>query len=409
MSTTHDVVIAGAGPGGSSAAHYLARSGLRVLLLDKADFPRDKTCGDGLTPRAVGMLHELGLLDDMLRAGRRIDRVEVVAPSGRSTSAPIRADGSRDHYTLIVPRLTLDHGLRDRAVASGAAFEGRTHVVGVQADAEGVIVRAERDGRPVSVRARMAVVATGANLKLLRAMGLVRKTPPMMLATRAYFEGLRGLGQPMQIRFDGVPMPGYGWVFPLSDSSANVGAGYFTTGWAWRRPDTSRAAFDAFVQHPPVRALLEGARPAGPIRGYPIRVDFTTAPTFGERVLLLGEAAGLVNPMTGEGIDYALESGKLAAEHLAGMFARGDFSPRSHAKYDRLLRRRYQRLFRFCERVRGLCTNAPMLNRLVPLAERRADLKMLLVNIALGNQDVVRSVTPRMILGVLLRTAVLGG
>src|SRR5438309_9243320 len=118
-SKIHDVAVVGAGPGGSAAAYYLARRGLDVLLLDRSEFPRDKICGDGLTPRAVGALKEMGALDGLLAAGRRIGGVEILAPAGSSTAAPIPSQDGLPASMLVVPRVTLDNAIRERALGSG--------------------------------------------------------------------------------------------------------------------------------------------------------------------------------------------------------------------------------------------------------------------------------------------------
>jgi flavin-dependent dehydrogenase len=146
--------------------------------------------------------------------------------------------------------------------------------------------------------------------------------------------------------------------------------------------------------------VLDGARQTGPVKGYPIRVDFLSAPTFAERTLLVGEAAGLVNPLTGEGIDYALESGKLAAEHLAELLQTGDFSQQRLAAYDSLLRARFANIFRFSTRVRDWYCLPPVLNVLVPLANRRPELRQLLASIILGERE-PRGYRPLTMLGRL--------
>src|SRR5262249_8751231 len=163
--------------------------------------------------------------------------------------------------------------------------------------------------------ARLCIIATGASTALLANLGLIAKRPQVMLAARAYYEGPLPCADRIQIRFDGVPLPGYGWVFPLSAASADVGVGYFARGFTIRRrPPNAGVAFQSFVRGRGVTALLNGAHQSGPERGYPLRVDFPELPTSAGRVLLVGEAAGLVNPLTGEGIDYALESAQIAAE-----------------------------------------------------------------------------------------------
>src|SRR5690606_12222005 len=134
-----------------------------------------------------------------------------------------------------------------------------------------------------------------------------------------YFEGVEFLPNHFQFRFDGVPLPGYGWVFPVSQTSANIGAGFIPS--ARGAPLSAQAGFKTFVESSAMRRLLQNARQQSSLKSYPIRTDFASAPTFAERTLLIGEAAGLVNPLTGDGIDYALETGRIAAEHLINLFA----------------------------------------------------------------------------------------
>jgi geranylgeranyl reductase family protein len=402
----HDVIIVGAGPGGSAAAYYLARQGLDVLLLDKATFPRDKTCGDGLTPRALGILENMGLLDNLCQVGYRVNRLEIVSPKGCAVEAPFPGQNGQSGHTLIVPRLTLDDAIRAYALNHGAKFESPVRVMDVTADQHGVTVTGKRQSQTFTARARLAIIATGASVPLLLHMGLLKKTPLMALAARAYFENVRGLSDAIQLRFDGVPMPGYGWVFPLPDSAANVGAGIFPAGWdRWRMraAGTARAAFDAFIQAPAVQAMLTEARQVGPIKGYPLRMDFATAPTYGERVLLVGEAAGLVNPLTGEGIDYALETGKIAAEHIITLLTSGDLSCPALAEYDQLLRQRFQRLFIICTWIRDLFVNPLLINHMVSGAARRPDLKMTLINIAFGKETTLENITLGRILKKVLK------
>lgn len=395
----HDVVIVGAGPGGSAAGYYLARQGLDVLLLDKASFPRDKTCGDGLTPRALSILEDMGLLSDLQRVGHRLNHLEIASAKGQMVDAPFPGKNGRPGYTLIVPRFTLDDTVRNHAVAHGAKFQSEVRVTEVSPGSKGVMVAGKRSGGSFSVEARMAIVATGASVPLLQQMKLLKKMPPVALAARAYFEDVKGLSDRMHLSFEGVPLPGYGWIFPLPNGAANIGAGIFPWGLAGRwMSHNARQAFESFIATPLLQGMLAGARQVGPVKGYPLRMDFLSAPTYSDRVLLVGEAAGLVNPLTGEGIDYALESGKVAAEHLLPLFAAGDMSLHSLAEYDGLLRQRFQRLFRVCSLTRDLCVNPLMINPMISLAARRPDLKMILIRIAFGEQNTLNNITVQRVL-----------
>jgi menaquinone-9 beta-reductase len=397
MTAQYDVIVIGAGPGGSTTAHYLARDGARVLLLDKASFPRDKTCGDGLTPRAVGMLQDMGLLEQVASVGQRISRFEVVAPNQAVTQSPIPTSGALPNHSLVVPRFLLDEKLLQRAIDSGAQFEAGMHVTRVSHDTLAT-VHAGHDGQQVTYRAPMVVIATGANTRLLMTCGILQHPPETMVAARAYFAGLRGLSDVWQLRFDGVPLPGYGWIFPTGDGTANIGAGYF----ARARTSSAARAFEQFMANSALRPMLSEARQLGPMKSYPLRADFTTAPTHAERILLVGEAAGLVNPLTGEGIDYAMESGRVAAAHLHGMLARNDFSAAARQAYDAELREHYQSLFEFCIFVRDrLCDKAWLLNTLVHVSKRRADLRTKLATVVLGG----RAVRGKLTVGRVLRAA----
>jgi flavin-dependent dehydrogenase len=191
-----------------------------------------------------------------------------------------------------------------------------------------------------------------------------------MLAARAYFADVPPISS-FQLHFGGVPQPGYGWVFPLRDGLANVGVGFLPKD----KRHTARAVFEPWVA-----SKLPMARAASEMRGYPIRVDFLRAPLHAPRTLLVGEAAGLVNPLTGEGIDYALESGQIAADHLA----RSTLDP---AVYGAHLHARFDRVFRFSEQVRDWYCKPPLLNLLVPLANRYPELRQMLAAIVLGERE----------------------
>jgi len=402
MSEIYDVVIVGAGPSGSTTAYYLAKEGFNVLLVDKFNFPRDKTCGDGLTPRALHILDDMGLLDTLHQVGHRSYKLELISPKGHTASALFPKKENMCDYVLVVPRLILDNVILERALTSGANFQTPVRVTGIEQEKNTVLVTGEQRAKAITFRARMVIYATGANTKLLLNTGLLKKMPQMVLAARAYYDDITSTIDTVQCRLDNVPLPGYGWVFPLSDTSANVGIGLFHGGLASRwMPKTAHSAFDFFIQSPPLQKLLDGARQASPIKGFPIRVDFARSPSFGERTMIIGEAAGLVNPVTGEGIDYGMESGKMAAEHLTHMFAIGDFSLKQLAAFDKQLRQRYQRLFVLCDRLRLLYLNPFFVNQVVRAVARSEELMNLFMNIAIENQNIYRGLAPNTIAKVL--------
>ena len=381
----YDVAVVGAGPGGSAAATYLSLAGLKTVLLDKAEFPRDKTCGDGLSPRALAVLKDMGLLTNIEQVGYRITHMGLSAPSGDAFSEPIPQLKEAPAYATIVPRLTLDNIIREQAEKSGAEFR-RAQVKAVERDNGHVTIRTNSD----AVQAKMVIIATGASTALLEQTGILQDYPPPAVAARAYFEDMAPIPPTIQFYFEGIPLPGYGWIFPLSATSANVGAGILRQ-QKKKKGLSPRTVMEQFMVSRPLQPLMQNARQIGPIKGYPLRMDFPTAPTFGERILLVGESAGLVNPITGEGIDYALESGQMAARHLLEMFARADFSPAQHQRYDKKLRDHFQKLFVFSARARELFLNRPMLNWLSKPSGPQVRLRRLIINIAIGNQETIEN------------------
>ncbi len=365
----YDVVIVGAGPAGSACAWTLARHGVRVLLLDKSEFPRDKTCGDGLTPRAVHMLERMGLRDEISSKGCGIYKVRVVGPGGVSTTLQMPKGGG-----IVVPRLQLDDALRRRAIDSGAEFEAPARAELIERESQQVGVRLENGRR---VRARLAVIATGASPLLLERSGLIAARPKLLAASRAYFECPEAQVDEMIFSFQGVTPPGYGWIFPLGGGRFNVGAGILGR----HEGSTARREFERFVRSPLFGRLLPGARRKDVVRGFPIRTDFLRSRPWSPRVLMVGEAAGLVNPLTGEGIDYALESGMIAGKHILDMLTDG--RPDAVA-YERELHARFSRLFHTCERLRLLCRSRVITHRLVVAADRHPDLRAMTARIILG-------------------------
>lgn len=401
MGDIHDVVIVGAGPGGSSAAYFLARTGMDVLLLDKSEFPREKTCGDGLTPRALGVLREMNILAAIEGRGHRINGIEIVNTQGQAIRMPIPQKDGLPEYLIILPRLILDEQVLNCALSNGANINSGVRVDSIENDGQFATVVGIHNKRSIKFRARMVTLATGANLKLPKTLGLLDRPALMLKAARAYFEGVSDDSDYVQAHFENVPLPGYGWVFPTSEDTANIGVGYWAHSLAARKRSSVQSAFNEFIQGSNLKRILANARLTSPVKGYPIRVDFPCARTFAEHILVVGEAAGLVSPLTGEGIDFALQSGKLAADHIVSMFNRGDLSIQACREYDRVLRDQFQHLFLYLNRIRKLYINPILLNRFINIADRIPELRMLLVDILLGHTDAAQGVNPRTIRQVL--------
>ncbi len=388
----YDVIVIGAGPGGASTAYFLAKAGHDVLLLDKSNFPRDKTCGDGLTPRALGVLTEMGLLKELERLGFHANSLEIAAPGGYAVKIKFPKIGRWPDFSLVVPRQLLDDLILKRATMAGAHFESPVLVKNIDTttNRNWVTITGERAGFNSTFKGRVVVLAVGSRTKLLLEMGLLKQPPRMMLAARTYYEGLEGLGDTIQTRYQGVPLPGYGWVFPTSATTANIGVIYWpggsgSNGKSNTSSSNSHTLFNGFVQTRPMQKLLSNAGCVSPVKSFPLRTDFATATIWGEKVLLVGDAAGLINPLTGEGTDFALESGKLAAYYLHKLLVAGKgFSYQNLAGYDRLLRRHFQDIFTVSSLFKRLSSNAMLFNQVVKMASFNTALQRQLISSMLG-------------------------
>lgn len=388
----HDVIVVGAGPAGAAAAHRLAVQGRDVLLLDKAAFPRDKTCGDAISYRAMKIVEEMGALDGVRKVAQEIRSVRFVAPDGREVASALPR---HPEYTgvLVIPRLQLDTLLKDHAVTAGAQLVENAHVDAIQPLAEGVQVSAGEN----MFRARLVILAVGANSALLRRQDILKEQPQTMLAARGYARGLQSDPHEIIFSYDRMALPAYGWIFPLPEGRANVGAGFFRIGPNKdQMPATARESLDIYMQNPAVQAAFTTGITLDEVKSFPLRVDFLRAPKFAPRTLIAGEAAGLVNPLTGEGIDYALESGRMAADGALAMLAANDFGAARLDEYARSLNRAFARFFRYHAVFRDTLFTYPwLLNRLMALGAHDRQFMDHLLNSALGILDPAKILAPR--------------
>ena len=306
-----DVVVAGAGPAGSVAALVLARGGARVALVDKAEFPRDKACGDLIGPRGVGLLDELGV--SVPDAGQGADLL-VVGPSGHRSRLPAFPGRAYPGHGVVVPRVVLDDALRAAAAAAGAE-PVRARVSAADTGPDGRL-RALLASDGQRLEADAFIGADGALSPVARLAGMLDPDTALWgFAIRAYLPAEVPL--PLLVLLDAAPWriyPGYGWLFPGENGQANVGIG---VGLGTRRRQAplrgDLARFCAQLRS--AGDLAPDAQP-GPVTGGWLRMGGTGAPPAAGNVLLAGDAAGLINPLQGEGIAPAMVSARLAAQCL---------------------------------------------------------------------------------------------
>ncbi|QXJ20740.1 geranylgeranyl reductase family protein [Actinomadura graeca] len=301
-----DVIVVGAGPAGSAAACHLARSGLDVLILEKTTFPREKVCGDGLTPRAVHELLALGVdVDDpgwFRTSGLRL------AGAGRRVEIPW-PDGPLPAFGLTRTRRDLDELLVRQAVKAGATLLEGAKVTGPLLNRAGQVVGVTTAGR--EHHARVVVAADGASSRLSVALGLrPLRDRPIGVAARRYYRSTRHDDDLLEVWLDPVPA-GYGWIFGMGDGTCNVGVALLRTA----RADCRRLLGRWLEPMPPGWGLTE-ENATTPVRGAALPMGFSRQPHYVPGLLLAGDSGGMVNPSSGEGIAYALEAARLAAETI---------------------------------------------------------------------------------------------
>jgi menaquinone-9 beta-reductase len=341
-----DVLVVGAGPGGSATAYHLATHGADVLLVDKAIFPREKVCGDGLTPRGVRSLERMGV-DPRESGFTRVDRLRTYGVRGTVIDLPWPKLRSFPTYGVVRTRLDLDNLLATRAEKAGARFlQGVEATKPVRAEdgwVTGGILKENGDVR--EVRARFVVAADGASSRFAQQAGVSRDdSRPMGIAARRYYripreqepvlEAFVNIVDPVT---DGV-MAGYGWIFPLGDGVVNVGAGLLNTFTRFKEI-SARKLLDAFLANLPRQWGIKEENAVGQVLSGPIPMGMNRQPLAVPGMLLVGDAGGLVNPFNGEGIAYAMETGELAAELITDALTRN--RPAVAHMYPVLLRERY--------------------------------------------------------------------
>jgi len=320
-----DVIVVGAGPGGSAAAFHLASHGASVLLLEKSEFPREKVCGDGLTPRSVKQIVAMGI--DTTAPGWIRNRGLRVIGGGLTLELDWPDLTAFPSYGLTRTRADFDQLLAHAARDAGADLRTGVNVAGPVLDERsgrvvGVQAHVGPEKEPVTYRAPLVIAADGVSGRFPLALGLTKRTDrPIGVAVRRYYRSpkhddnyleswleLRGRGD------SGKLLPGYGWIFGMGDGRVNVGLGVLNSSSEFGRTNYRNMLLEWMAGTPPEWGLTEEANAEGSIQGAALPMGFNRVPHYTRGLMLVGDSGGMVNPFNGEGIAYAMESGALAAE-----------------------------------------------------------------------------------------------
>jgi len=349
LTITTDVLVIGGGPAGSAAGYWLAREGHDVTVVERKYFPREKTCGDGLTPRAVYQLGEMGLTDEL----SKYHRYHGLRATGMGKELELQwpSHSIYPQHGYVVRRRDLDQMVALNAEKAGATLlQGHEALQPIvdRGFVRGATVQT-KDGQIKEIHAKYVIVADGANSRFGRALGTFRTREwPYGTAIRTYWKTPRHADPWIESALDvkdrnGNPMPGYGWIFPVGDGTVNIGVGLLSTFRDFKSVNTTHL-LDAYAHQVAERWEIDPGNPEVKATSGRIPMGGSVGPKAGPSYLVVGDAAGSVNPFNGEGIDYAYETARMAAQVLHEALVAGD--PSILQQYPRMIDDEYGEYFK---------------------------------------------------------------
>ena len=374
-----DVIIVGAGPAGTAAALYAHRLGLNCILLDKAVFPRDKICGDALSGKSVRIMRELGILDELNNLdGSEINRITFGSPKNIQFDVNLKGTQNNDQITkgFVIPREIFDNYLFEKADAVTDTRQGfsvkdlifeNNYVVGVKGKT--------RTATEEEFRAPVVMGCDGSNSIVARKLGLYEmEMDHTSVAVRCYYEGVKGLTDQIELHYVKEVNPGYFWLFPAGDGRANIGIGLSKSDMK-KENRTLRQIMDEVTQTEYFKERFADAKQLERPVGWNLPLGSIHRKNHGNGFMLLGDAAGLVDPFTGEGIGNAMVSGQYAMEVAAKSKLSGDFSEKAFAEYDELLWRDIGKELRTSTKLQSLARSKFLLNFVINRASRNEEVQ----------------------------------
>ncbi len=331
MNNSFDIIIVGAGPAGTTAAFYAAKKGLKTLLLDKDQFPRDKICGDALSGKSIGILRDMNLLEEIQDLpGAFIQSITFSSPNNDNFNIDLRKTNLKNiPKGFVIRRNIFDHFLFEKVKSTSVEIRENFSVSDViQNDGyvTGVSGKDRISGEKLEFTAKIVFGADGYSSMVSRKMNLYEHDPDhWVVALRCYYKDVAGLTDQIELHYVDEVVPGYFWIFPLEENYANVGIGMLHSIIKKRNIDL-RQALEKTINSPAFKERFAKARPQEKPVGWNLPVGSKRRRSYGNGFLLLGDAAGLIDPFTGEGIGNAMYSGKYAVERAAEAIEANDFS-----------------------------------------------------------------------------------
>ena len=378
----YDVIIVGAGPAGSTAALYAHRLGLNCILLDKAVFPRDKICGDALSGKSVRLMRELNLLEGVEKLeGSEINRITFGSPSHSQFDVHLKGNKNNDFITkgYVVPRKIFDNFLFKKADELTETRQGFTvNDIIYENDNISGVKGTNIEGKEEILNAPIIMGCDGANSIIARKLGLYEMDMEnTAVAIRCYYEGVEGLSNQIELHYVSEVKPGYFWLFPAGNGKANIGIG-LSKNDAKKEDRTLRQIMDEIVQSDYFRSRFGNARPLEKPVGWNLPLGRIQRKNHGNGFMLLGDAAGLVDPFTGEGIGNAMVAAKYAMQVASKAKNHKDYSERSFSEYDQLLWDDIGGELRTSTKLQSLARSSFLLNFVINRAARNEEVQSII-------------------------------
>ena len=375
----YDVIIVGAGPAGTTAALYAHRLELKCILLDKAVFPRDKICGDALSGKSVRIMRELGILDELNNLdGSEINRITFGSPKNIQFDVNLKGTQNNDQITkgFVIPREIFDNYLFEKADAVTETLQGfSVKDLIIENDCVMGIIGKTKNGIEEEIRAPIVMGCDGSNSIVARKLGLYEmEMDHTSVAVRCYYEGVKGLTDQIELHYVKEVNPGYFWLFPAGDGRANIGIGLSKSDMK-KENRTLRQIMDEVTQTEYFKERFADAKQLERPVGWNLPLGSIHRKNHGNGFMLLGDAAGLVDPFTGEGIGNAMVSGQYAMEVAAKSKLSGDFSEKAFAEYDELLWREIGKELRTSTKLQSLARSKFLLNFVINRASRNEEVQ----------------------------------
>jgi geranylgeranyl reductase family protein len=337
----YDVIIVGAGPAGSSAATFLGKHGISSLILDKENFPRDKVCGDGLTPQALYWIDRLGCINEVLESTRScIKEGDLYVNGEYLLTARFPENSKYPDFSILLDRKRLDNILLQNAIKHGAIFQSKCRVTGVYVDTDAVTLEIiENASKKISLKAKVVIGADGVSSVISRSLGNSLNAGVTAVSVRAYYQNVSHDRSQIKVYFDEQYFPGYGWLFVNDDGFANIGIGY---AYDMNFPVhiSLRDTFSRFIATD-LKHYLRDASQYGKLSGGSAAF-YKPRSIVRDRVVLVGDSANQGDPLNGSGIHKAMESAFAASQAIVNAFNIGNFSMSTLSFYQHLWEKEYE-------------------------------------------------------------------